>query len=78
MFLKRLIIFLVLLAFPIGLYADNYKPGDGPEPKTFGSDDISDIHYPRVKIVEDVNGSQADVSSSNGNLWSSIYSDIIS
>lgn len=30
----------VLLAFPVGLYADNYSPGGTPTPKTFATDTI--------------------------------------
>ena len=58
-------IFFVCFA-SVNIFADNYKPGDGPSPKTFASDDVSSVQYPRVKIVHGLDGVASETTANNG------------
>jgi hypothetical protein len=45
--------------------ADNYQTNSGSGGNTYASDDISSVHYPRVKISWGVDGSAVDASATN-------------
>lgn len=56
----------MLLATPFALQADNYSPGDRPTPRTFATDSINGVEYPRTKIVHGADGTATEIDKHNG------------